>query len=74
MLYQSTLFIAQQQSASKLLCGGRCWGSVVDEIRALRELVTRVLNELQLAGLVELGRGLAHHLHDVSGLQSHLDE
>jgi hypothetical protein len=42
-------------------------------IGALRESVTKVLDDFQRAGLVELGRGRVI-LRDVAGLQSHLDE
>ncbi len=44
-----------------------------DMIGALRESVTKVLDDFQRAGLVELGRGRVI-LRDVAGLQSHLDE
>jgi CRP/FNR family transcriptional regulator, cyclic AMP receptor protein len=44
-----------------------------DMIGALRESVTKVLDDFQRAGLVELGRGRVIP-RDVVGLQSHLDE
>ena len=44
-----------------------------DMIGALRESVTKVLDEFQRDGLVELGRGRVT-LRDVAGLQSRLDE
>jgi len=44
-----------------------------DMIGALRESVTKVLDDFQRAGLVELGRGRVI-LRDVVGLQSRLDE
>jgi len=44
-----------------------------DMIGALRESVTKVLDDFQRDGLVELGRGRVT-LRDVAGLQSRLDE
>jgi len=44
-----------------------------DMIGALRESVTKVLDDFQRAGLVELGRGRVI-LRDVAGLQLRLDE
>src|SRR5260370_2815729 len=44
-----------------------------DMIGALRESVTKVLDDFQKAGLVELGRGRVI-LRDVAGLQSRLEE
>jgi CRP-like cAMP-binding protein len=44
-----------------------------DMIGALRESVTKVLDDFQRAGLVELGRGRVI-LRDVVGLHSRLDE
>ena len=44
-----------------------------DMIGALRESVTKVLDDFQREGLVELGRGRII-LSDVAGLQSRLDE
>ncbi len=44
-----------------------------DMIGALRESVTKVLDDFQRAGLVELGRGRVI-LRDVAGLQAHLEE
>jgi hypothetical protein len=42
-------------------------------IGALRESVTKVLDDFQREGLVELGRGRLI-LRDVAGLQTRLDE
>jgi len=42
-------------------------------IGALRESVTKVLDDFQKAGLVELGRGRVI-LRDVVGLQARLEE
>jgi hypothetical protein len=48
-------------------------GEVGDMIGAIRETVTKTLDEFQQAGLVELCRGRII-LRDVVGLQARMDE
>jgi len=64
------LRLSQERSGEPVLITHQELG---DMIGALRESVTKVLDDFQKAGLVELGRGRVI-LRDVAGLQSRLEE